>query len=65
MRQVRSVVGSQTGIVVAVGGGIVGLAMGADVSIAEDGFVGIGVMDSSIDGSVTGSKFFVQELSTN
>ena len=65
MLQVRSAEGSQMGIVVAVGGGIVGVGEGVDVSIAGDVLVESDRIDSSIDGSVIGSEIGVQEYIGN
>ena len=61
MLQVRSAEGSQMGIVVAVGGGIVRIGEGVGVSIAGDVLVESEGIDSSIDGSVIGSEIGVQE----
>ena len=65
MLQVRSGEGSQMGIVVAVGRGIVGVDIGIVASIAGDVLVGIGGMDTSFDGFAVEIEFGVQEDSSN
>jgi hypothetical protein len=53
------------GIVVAVGGGIVGVDIGIVALIAGDVLVGIDEMDSSFDGFAVEIEFGVQEDSSS